>query len=125
MWPRIGTTKISYYATIDISKLKIIVKVNGGFIPVANFRYKIKTNDVNVCFACWFNDPSTFRKSKWWLEVQKENTTYKRDLQRSVELINWVLENMKNPDIFICEIVESKMNEINLTIYQTYSIVDA
>ena len=47
MWPQIGTTKIFYYATIDISKLKIIVKVDGGFIPVANFKYKIKTDDVN------------------------------------------------------------------------------
>jgi hypothetical protein len=31
--------------------------VDGVFIPVANIKYEIKTNDVNVCFACSFNDP--------------------------------------------------------------------
>jgi len=42
-----------------------------------------------------------------------------------IELINWVLENMKDPNIQICDLVESKMNEIILTINQTYSIFEA
>jgi hypothetical protein len=42
-----------------------------------------------------------------------------------VELINWVLEKMKNPDIFICETIESKMSEIIETINQTDSILEA
>jgi len=50
--------------------------------------------------------------SKRWIEVEKDDSTYKRDLQKRIELINWVLDNMKNPDIFICEVIESKMNEI-------------
>ena len=40
-------------------------------------------------------------------------------------MINWVLENMKNPDVYICEIIESKMNEIIHMINRTYSIIDA
>jgi len=27
-------------------------------------------------------------------------------------LIDWVQENMKNPEINICELIETKMNEI-------------
>jgi len=27
-------------------------------------------------------------------------------------LINWVLENMKNPDVPICDNIESRMSEI-------------
>jgi hypothetical protein len=42
-----------------------------------------------------------------------------------VELINWVLEKMKNPDIFICEIIESKMNEIMDKINETDSAIEA
>ena len=50
-------------------------------------------------------------ESKRWLNIEKDNSTYKRDLAR-IELINWVLENMKNPDIHICNLIESKMNKI-------------
>jgi hypothetical protein len=32
---------------------------------------------------------------------------------------------MKKPDIKICELAESKMNEIILTINETYSILEA
>jgi hypothetical protein len=46
----------------------------------------------------------------------------KEILGKRIELINWVLENMKNPDIQICDQIESKMNEIILKINQTYSI---
>jgi hypothetical protein len=42
-----------------------------------------------------------------------------------VELINWVLEKMKNPDIFICETIESKMNEIIDKINETDSAIEA
>ena len=30
---------------------------------------------------------------KRWIEVEKDDTTYKRDLEKRIELINWVLEN--------------------------------
>jgi hypothetical protein len=34
---------------------------------------------------------------------RKRGSTYKRDLAKRIELINWVLENMNNPDIAICD----------------------
>jgi hypothetical protein len=40
-------------------------------------------------------------------------------------LINWVLENMKNPDIPICNQIESRMGEIVLAIDQTHSIIES
>ena len=64
-------------------------------------------------------------ESKKWIEVEKDDTTYKRDLQKRIELINWVLENMKNPDIPICDNIESKMNEIIDIINQSDSILEA
>ena len=63
-------------------------------------------------------------ESKRWIEVEKDDSTYKRDLKKRIELINWVLENMKNPDIFICEIIESKMNEIIDKINESDSIIE-
>jgi hypothetical protein len=64
-------------------------------------------------------------ESKRWLNLEKDESTYKRDLAKRIELINWVLENMKNPDIQICNLIESKMNEIILTINQTHDIFEA
>jgi hypothetical protein len=52
------------------------------------------------------------KDSQRWIEIEKENSTYKRDLKKRVELINWVLENMKNSDIDICSVIETRMNEI-------------
>jgi len=64
-------------------------------------------------------------ESKRWLSLEKEDRTYKRNLAKKIELVNWVLENMKNPDIQICDLIESKMNEFILKINQTYSIFEA
>ena len=49
---------------------------------------------------------------------------YKRDLRKRIELINWVLEEMKNQDIFICEVIESKMNELIDEINKKDSIIE-
>ena len=65
------------------------------------------------------------QESKRWLETEKDESTYKRDLQKRIELINWVLENMKNPNIQICILIESKISEIIMSINQTYSILQA
>ena len=64
-------------------------------------------------------------ESKKWLNIEKDESTYKRDLQKRIELINWVLENMNNPDIPICDNIESRMSDIILSINQTHSIFDA
>jgi hypothetical protein len=65
------------------------------------------------------------KDSELWLSRTKEESTYKRDLKKRIELINWVLENMKNPEIQICEFIESRMNETILKINKTYSIFEA
>jgi hypothetical protein len=31
-------------------------------------------------------------ESQGWLRVEKEESTYRRDLRKRIELINWVLE---------------------------------
>jgi hypothetical protein len=41
-------------------------------------------------------------ESKRWLEGPIDDTIYRRDLGKRIELINWVLENMKNPDNQVC-----------------------
>ena len=51
-------------------------------------------------------------ESKICNEIENEDTTCKRDLAKRIELTNLVLENMKNPDVYICEIIEIKMNEV-------------
>lgn len=65
------------------------------------------------------------KDSEVWLSREKDESTYKRDLKKRIELINWVLENMKNPDIEICSLIESKMNDIILAINKTYSIFES
>jgi hypothetical protein len=64
-------------------------------------------------------------ESKKWLDRENEETTYKRDLEKRIELINWVLENMKNPKVQICNLIENKMNEIIPKVNQTSSIIEA
>jgi nicotinic acid mononucleotide adenylyltransferase len=64
-------------------------------------------------------------ESKRWFNLEKDESTYKRDLAKRIELINWVLENMKNPEINICELIESKMNEIIDTVNKTDSAIEA
>ena len=63
--------------------------------------------------------------SQSWIEIEKENSTYKRNLKKRVELINWVLEKMKNSDIDICSVIETRMNEIIDKINKTDSIFEA
>jgi hypothetical protein len=64
-------------------------------------------------------------ESKKWIERENDDSTYKRDLKKRIELINWILENMKKDDVQICNLIESKMNEIIQTINKTYSIFES
>ncbi|MDW0142908.1 MAG: hypothetical protein QOK82_07315 [Nitrososphaeraceae archaeon] len=59
------------------------------------------------------------------LNGPSDDTIYRRDHSKRIELINWVLDNMKNSDFPICELIESKMNEIILKINQTHEIFEA
>jgi hypothetical protein len=51
------------------------------------------------------------QESKRWIDTAEG--VYKRHLTKRIELINWVLDTMKNPNSnsSICEILDSKMNE--------------
>src|SRR6187551_4083659 len=65
------------------------------------------------------------KDSEVWLSREKEESTYKRDLKKRIELINWVLQNMKNPNVEICSLIESRMNETIQEINKTGSIFDS
>ena len=63
--------------------------------------------------------------SKMWYAIVKDDNTYKRDLRKRIELIIWVLENMKNPDTNICALIETKMIELIDEINKKDSILEA
>ncbi|MDW0254668.1 MAG: hypothetical protein QOA13_11280 [Nitrososphaeraceae archaeon] len=65
------------------------------------------------------------KESQKALNGPNDDTIYRRDQSKRIELINWVLQNMKNPDFPICELIESKMNKVVLTINQTHEIFEA
>jgi hypothetical protein len=65
------------------------------------------------------------QESKKWIECTQEDSTYKRYLFKRIELINWVLENMKNPEIKICDLIESRVKEIINRVNGTDSIFEA
>ena len=64
-------------------------------------------------------------ESQRWLDVQKGENTYRRDLAKRIELINWVLENMKNHVNNICAVIEKRINEIIDEINKKDSIIEA
>ena len=47
--------------------------------------------------------------SKMQYDREKEEGVYKRDLGKRIELINWILEQMKNPDTNICALMLKRM----------------
>jgi hypothetical protein len=59
------------------------------------------------------------------LLVEKEENVYKRDLRKRIELTDWVLEEMKNPDTNICALIETKMNELVDEINKKDSILES
>jgi hypothetical protein len=54
-----------------------------------------------------------------------DDTIFRQEHSKRIELIYWVLENMKNPNVQICELMESRLNEIILKINQTRDIFEA
>jgi hypothetical protein len=59
------------------------------------------------------------------LNGPNDDTIYRRDHSKRIELINWVLENMKNPNVQICELMESMLNEIILKVNQSKDIFES
>jgi hypothetical protein len=39
-----------------------------------------------------------FEDSKRWLDRETDESTNKRDLQKRIEIINWLLQKMKNSE---------------------------
>lgn len=64
-------------------------------------------------------------ESKLWLCREHEESTYKGELTARIELLSWVLRNMKNPEIQTRNILECRMKEIILKINQTHSIIQS
>lgn len=62
------------------------------------------------------------QESNRWAE--KADGVYKRDLNKRIELMIWVLEKMKNDGTDICKIIESRMDEIITKIKKTGSIFE-
>jgi hypothetical protein len=62
------------------------------------------------------------QESKRWID--KAEGVYRRDLSKRIELMIWVLENMKNDGTDICKIIESRMDEIIIKIKKTNSIFE-
>jgi hypothetical protein len=50
------------------------------------------------------------KDSQRWVDTA--DGVYKRDLTKRIELINWVLENMKNLRVSIREVIENKFQVI-------------
>ena len=65
------------------------------------------------------------KDSELWLSREKEESTYKRDLKKRIELINWVLQNMKNPNDEICNLIEFRMSETIQEIKKLDSIFES
>jgi hypothetical protein len=53
-----------------------------------------------------------------------DDTIYRLDHAKRIELINWVLECMIDPNIQICDLIESRMNEIINKINQMDSAIE-
>ncbi|HJR86010.1 MAG TPA: hypothetical protein VJ772_11675 [Nitrososphaeraceae archaeon] len=62
------------------------------------------------------------QESKRWIDTAEG--VYKRDLIKRIELVNWVIENMKNDGTDICKLIESRMDEIITKIKKTDSIFE-
>lgn len=65
------------------------------------------------------------KDSELWLSRTQEESTYKRDLKKRIELINWALQNMRNPNVEICGLIEYRMNETIQEIKKKDSIFES
>ena len=65
------------------------------------------------------------KDSQRWIEIEKDESTYKRNLKKRVILINWVLDNMKNSNTDICSVIETRMNQLIDNINKTDSIFES
>jgi hypothetical protein len=56
--------------------------------------------------------------------IGENDDSYKQNSTKRINLINRVLENIRNSETKICDLVESKMKETIISINHTYSITE-
>lgn len=85
-------------------------------------------NSVNLIILEW-GVRQTLQKeleeSELWLSREKEESTYRRDLRKRIELLNWVIGNIKHPQSEICDLIETKINQLILKINESDSIIES
>jgi hypothetical protein len=64
------------------------------------------------------------QESQRALHGPNDDIIYRRDRSLRIELINWTLDKMKDPNIQICAVIESKINEIIDDINKKDSIIE-
>ncbi|MFN2434871.1 MAG: hypothetical protein ABR515_05815 [Nitrososphaeraceae archaeon] len=64
-------------------------------------------------------------ESKELLYRPIDNTIYRHDLAKRIEFVSWVVDSMKDPSNQVCNLIESRMNEITLKIIQIRTIFEA
>ena len=64
-------------------------------------------------------------ESKLSLSREREESTYKRDLIKRIELLSWSIRNMKKSNSQICDILELRMKKTILKINQTHSMIQS
>ncbi|TLX86777.1 MAG: hypothetical protein E6K97_10410 [Thaumarchaeota archaeon] len=123
MFTRLTRILLTYFDTEIITKVLVFPAVPLFKRPCILYLhlayYVLKTMTVEEILQ------KEIEESRTWLDRETEETTYKRDLQKRIEFINWILENMKDPDIYICVLIESKMNDVKEIINGTDSILEA
>ena len=60
-----------------------------------------------------------------WLNLEKDESTYKSESCQKDWINKLGLESMKNPNVQICELMESRLNQIILKINQEHDIFEA
>jgi hypothetical protein len=55
-------------------------------------------------------------ESKRWLEIEKDDSTYKRDVVKRIELINWVLEKVAEVQKYISPYYDASRHVIEKSI---------
>ena len=65
------------------------------------------------------------QESKRALDGPIDDAIYRRDHSKRIELLNWVLEYLTDPNVRICALIETKMNKIIDLINQTHSTLEA
>ena len=63
--------------------------------------------------------------SRKYLERPIDSTIYRRGLAKRIEVVSWVADCMKDPNNQVCNLIESRRNEVALKIKQTSTIFEA